>query len=134
VSAVETDFWVTEMPSPSSQYHPSPDPTPSKDISTVLAESELQWIYDDDELLHSPSVVNGMPVDTERELRVKGVTFIQNVGGMLNVPQTTVTTAAVYFHRFLMRYSLKPRPGQNPREVLHHYVRLLWRKASHCSV
>jgi protein BUR2 len=118
------------MPSPSSRYHSTLDRPPSKDISTVLAESELQWIYDEDELLHTPSIVNGMPVDTERELRVKGVTFIQNVGGMLNVPQTTVTTAAVYFHRFLMRYSLKPRPGQNPREVLHHYVRLQMQDAS----
>jgi protein BUR2 len=102
---------------------PSRSVSPSRDISTVLAESELQWLYDEEELLYTPSVENGMPVDTERELRVKGVTFIHNVGGLLNVPQTTVTTAAVYFHRFLMRYSLKPEPGQNPKEVLHHYVR-----------
>ncbi len=110
------------MTSPSTRHHSTLDPPRSKDISTVLAESELQWLYDDDELLQTPSILNGMPLDTERELRVKGVTFIVNVGGMLNVPQTTVSTAAVYFHRFLMRYSLKPRPGQNPKEVLHHYV------------
>jgi hypothetical protein len=101
----------------------------SKDIGTVLAESEKQWLYEEDELLYTPSVQNGLTVDQERELRVKGITFIHNVGQMLNVPQTTVTTAAVYFHRFLMRYSLKAKPGQNPKEVLHHYVGF---KLPHC--
>jgi protein BUR2 len=110
------------MQDPSSRYRPTPDPPRSKDVGTVLAEAELQWLYEEDELLHTPTIQSGMSIDAEREMRVKGVTFIMNVGGMLNVPQTTVTTAAVYFHRFLMRYSLKPRPGQNPKEILHHYV------------
>lgn len=38
---------------------------------------------------------------------------------MLKLPQTTLSTAAVFFNRYLMRMSLKPRQGYKP---LHHYA------------
>jgi protein BUR2 len=62
--------------------------------------------------------VEGMPAEEERTLRRKGVNFILQVGMMLKLPQTTLSTAAVFFNRYLMRNSLKPRPGYKP---LHHY-------------
>jgi protein BUR2 len=95
-------------------------PEKSKHPGLVIAESERQWLYTEDELIRSPSIVNGMSPDEERLLRSKGVVFINSVGHMLKVPQTTITTASVFFHRFLMRYSLVSPKGS---KVLHHYVR-----------
>lgn len=60
-----------------------------------------------------------MPAEEERMLRRKGVNFILQVGMMLKLPQTTLSTAAVFFNRYLMRNSLKAKPGYKP---LHHYV------------
>jgi protein BUR2 len=91
----------------------------SKDPIDVLAEAELQWIYTEEELLRSPSIVAGMPPTDEKQFRSKGVNFIIQVGIMLKLPQTTVSTASVFFNRFLMRYSLV---NTNEVKVLHHYV------------
>ncbi|KAH7139344.1 cyclin-like protein [Dendryphion nanum] len=84
----------------------------------ALAEAEQQWIFSDDELLQTPSILDGMSPEEERTLRRKGVNFILQVGMMLKLPQTTLGTAAVFFNRFLMRNSLKSRPGF---KALHHY-------------
>lgn len=84
-----------------------------------MVESELQWIYVEEELAQAPSILDGMPVEEERTLRRKGVNFILQVGMMLKLPQTTLSTAAVFFNRYLMRNSLKPKAGYKP---LHHYV------------
>src|ERR1700760_803064 len=91
----------------------------SKDPMDVVAEAELQWIYTDEELLQSPSIVAGMPPEEERTLRTKGINFIIQVGIMLKLPQTTISTAAVFFNRFIMRHSLVAKEGYRP---LHHYV------------
>jgi protein BUR2 len=85
----------------------------------IIAESERQWLYTEDELMNSPSITGGMAPEEERLLRSKGVVFINSVGHMLKVPQTTITTASVFFHRFLMRYSLVSVKGT---KTLHHYV------------
>jgi protein BUR2 len=87
----------------------------------ALVEAEAQWIFSDEELLQTPSILDGMSPEEERTLRRKGVNFILQVGMMLKLPQTTLSTAAVFFNRFLMRNSLKARPGYKP---LHHYVSL----------
>lgn len=63
--------------------------------------------------------MDGMKPEVERETRGKGVNFIWQVGMMLKLPQLTLSTAAVFFNRFLMRHSLVPREGYKP---LHHYV------------
>jgi protein BUR2 len=91
----------------------------SKDPAEVLAEAELQWMYSEEDLLHTPSILDGMSPDEERQLRSKGTNFITQVGIMLKLPQTTLCTASIFFNRFLMRHSLVKKEGYKP---LHHYV------------
>jgi protein BUR2 len=81
----------------------------------AVVDSEQQWVFTEDELLQAPTIAEGMPAEEERTLRRKGVNFILQVGMMLKLPQTTLSTAAVFFNRYLMRNSLKPRPGYKPR-------------------
>jgi protein BUR2 len=87
-----------------------------------VAEAEQQWIFTEEELLQAPSILDGMAPEEERTLRRKGVNFILQVGMQLKLPQTTLSTAAVFFNRYLMRNSLQSRPGYKP---LHHYVSTL---------
>lgn len=96
----------------------APRREPPRPPPPAVVEAEQQWIFTEDELLQTPSIVDGMPVEEERMLRRKGVNFILQVGMMLKLPQTTLSTAAVFFNRYLMRNSLKPRQGYKP---LHHY-------------
>lgn len=96
---------------------------PARDPVDVLAEAEQQWLYTEDELLLSPSIADGMPADQEREVRSKGVNFILQAGIMLKLPQMTLTTAAVFFNRYLMRKSLVDK--KDSYKALHHYVRTL---------
>jgi protein BUR2 len=105
----------TANPAPPVRERPRPLPP-------AVAAAEEQWIFTEDELLQAPSIVDGMSPEEERALRRKGVNFTLQVGMMLKLPQTTLSTAAVFFHRYLMRNSLKPRPGYKP---LHHYVSAL---------
>ncbi|KAF2712691.1 cyclin-like protein [Pleomassaria siparia CBS 279.74] len=84
----------------------------------VVVEAEQQWIFSEEELLRTPSIVDGMSPEEERQTRRKGVNFILQVGMMLKLPQTTLSTAAIFFNRFVMRNSLKARPGYKP---LHQY-------------
>lgn len=92
---------------------------PPRPPPPAVIEAEQQWVFTEEELLQAPSILDGMPVEEERTLRRKGVNFILQVGMMLKLPQTTLSTAAVFFNRYLMRCSLKPHPGYKP---LHHYV------------
>jgi protein BUR2 len=105
---------------PQASAHPSNSLTRSfKSPSAVLAEAEQQWIFTEDELLRTPSIVDGMTADEERERRNKGVNFITQVGIMLKLPQTTLTAAAIFFQRFLMRKSfVSGKAGKG----MHHYV------------
>ena len=99
-------------PLPPRRERPRPPPP-------AVVEAEQQWIFVEEELLQAPSIVDGMAPEEERTFRRKGVNFILQVGMMLKLPQTTLSTAAVFFNRYLMRNSLKPKPGYKP---LHHYV------------
>lgn len=105
---------ATANGAPHARERPRPPPP-------AVAQAEEQWIFTEDELLLAPTIVDGMTPGEERALRRKGVNFILQVGMMLKLPQTTLSTAAVFFNRYLMRNSLKPRPGYKP---LHHYVRV----------
>jgi protein BUR2 len=100
--------------------HPLP-PQASKDPETVLAETERQWLYTEDELDRAPSCVAGMPPHEERLMRHKGVNFIIQVGVMLKLPQTTISTASVFLNRFMMRHSLISSKKEG-YVALHHYV------------
>lgn len=99
---------------PAQPWREPPRPPPP-----AVVESEQQWVFTEEELLLAPSITEGMPAGEERTMRRKGVNFILQVGMMLKLPQTTLSTAAVFFNRYLMRNSLKGRPGYKP---LHHYV------------
>jgi hypothetical protein len=84
--------------------------------------SELnQWLFTDEELERTPSILDGMSQTTEAENRTKGANFIYQAGMMLRLPQITVETATVFFHRFYMRHSMVDKPGH---PGYHYYVRL----------
>lgn len=54
-----------------------------------------------------------MKPEAENTSRSKGVNFITQAGIMLKLPQLTLATAAVYFHRFFMRFSMADHlPGR----------------------
>jgi protein BUR2 len=91
----------------------------SKDPEAVLAESEQQWLYTEEELLRTPSIIAGMSLEEEQSIRKKAADFITQVGIQIKIPQITISAACVLFNRFLMRYSLVAKPGHKP---LHHYV------------
>ncbi|KAL2911895.1 hypothetical protein HK105_208615 [Polyrhizophydium stewartii] len=55
---------------------------------------------------HSPSISEGLTPDKERSKRTKGCTFITLVGTSLRIPQTTIATACILFHRFYLRNSI----------------------------
>jgi protein BUR2 len=95
---------------------------PPKAPDTVLAEAEAQWLFTEAELGQTPSNIDGMTPETERETRTKGLNFIMQVGIMLKLPQVTLSTASIFFNRFLMRHSLVSKPEQP--KALHHYVRI----------
>jgi len=109
------------MPPPSTTNHlPSSHPAARqrpKSPNAVLAESEAQWLFTDAELANTPSIQEGMTYAEEKELRAKGVNFINQVGILLKLPQLTLSTAAIFFQRFLMRTSFvqKPTPEQKRR-------------------
>ena len=106
------------MASPSSRLgetrHVPAPPNP------VLQDTQSQWIFSDEELSRTPSLLDGMAMETEHTMRSKGVNFIVQVGIMLKLPQLTLATASVYLHRFFMRYSmvdLPQRGGMHPYPV-----------------
>ncbi|KMU82853.1 cyclin-L2 [Coccidioides immitis H538.4] len=109
----------TKMPSISSNKKSSTPPVPSPSNPVLLA-TQSQWLFTDSELLRSPSVLDGMPIESEHTSRGKGVNFIMQVGILLKLPQLTLCTASVYLHRFFMRYSmvdLPQRPGMHPYSI-----------------
>jgi hypothetical protein len=88
----------------SSPYAPVPA-TPSK--------SSSQWYFTKRELLSSPSIQAGLSPKEEKANRVKGCQLIAKVGHSLRLHHTTLATAAMFFHRFYMRF---------PMQKFHHYV------------
>jgi len=76
----------------------------SRNPLEILADAEQQWIYTEEDLNRSPSIIDGMDPDTERTYRHKGNNFITQVGIMLKLPQITLSSATIFFNRFLMRY------------------------------
>ncbi|KAK3329575.1 cyclin-like protein [Apodospora peruviana] len=75
-----------------------------------------QWLFTSDELLSTPSIIDGLSVAEERYRRSKGVNFIYSAGILLDLPQITLYVAGVFFHRFYMRCSMVEEKGG-----IHHY-------------
>lgn len=76
-----------------------------------------QWFFTPDEVLSSPSILDGLSPTEERLRRAKGVNFIYQAGVLLELPQTTLYVAGVFFHRFYMRCSMVEE-----KHGIHHYV------------
>lgn len=109
-------------PSISSRRSPPPphNPINQEPLRTMTAkgyEPQSQWFFTEEEIRNSPSVLDGLPVAEEICRRAKGVNFIIQAGILLKIPQLTLGTAAVFFHRFYMRYSMVTEKGG-----IHHYV------------
>ncbi|SLM38116.1 Cyclin-like [Lasallia pustulata] len=85
----------------------------------LLLRAESQWLFTESELLRTPSALDGLAPEKERDNRGKGVNFILQVGIMLQLPQITLATASVFLHRFFMRHSMVDVPG---RPGLHYYA------------
>ncbi|KAK4689507.1 cyclin L, partial [Tremellales sp. Uapishka_1] len=52
------------------------------------------------QIVAPPSLQDGIPKELELELRIGGCMMIQEAGIMLGLPQSTMATAQVIFHRF----------------------------------
>ena len=87
--------------------------------SELLLIAESQWIFTEAELSRTPTVLDGVSEQKERENRAKGVNFILQVGIMLKLPQITLSTASVFLHRFYMRHSMVENVGD--RTGFHYY-------------
>ena len=99
--------------------------------SFVLPPLDPQWYFTLEELSRTPSALDGMPMEKERENRGKGVNFITQVGIMLRLPQLTLSIAGVYLQRFFMRHTMVDKEG---RKGFHHYVScFLLDRCSQCS-
>ncbi|KAF2500375.1 cyclin-like protein [Lophium mytilinum] len=108
---------------PSSAPHPSRRAAVRerpKPPNPVVTEAEKQWIFTEDELLRTPSIIDGMPLELEKGNRKKGANFILQIGILLKLPQMTLSTACVFFNRFLMRQTLVAKPAENFKPM-HHY-------------
>ena len=111
------------VPSPprlSKRYSPARETRSPQSLSIfdMSSEDSSQWFFTEAELANTPSVLDGLAISEERCRRAKGVNFITQAGILLKLPQLTLATASVFFHRFYMRYSMIPEKGG-----LHHYVR-----------
>lgn len=111
------------MPPPSSTTHLPPSHPAQrqrpKSPTRVLAETEAQWTFSEAELANTPSIQDGMSLAEEREKRASAINFMVQVGIMLKLPQLTLSTASVFFHRFMMRASFKNERNGIPK--LHHF-------------
>lgn len=106
------------MASPATR-RPDQRPVPSPS-NPILFARQSQWLFTDEELTRTPSQLDGMKLEAEHTSRFKGVNFITQVGIMLKLPQLTIATAAVFLHRFFMRFSmidLPGRPGMHPYAI-----------------
>jgi protein BUR2 len=102
---------------PSPPKYPSPPPAaPPPTTTTTMTNS--QWLFSEAAIAGAPSVVAGLTPVEERARRAKGVNFIVQAGMLLKVPQVTLGSAAVFFHRFYMRVGMVGDRG------VHHYVSL----------
>jgi hypothetical protein len=107
------DFQPRNSPRPSVT---SSDIRPGSDNKSALPDNwESQWLFTEEELLQTPSVLDGISPEVEREQRSKGCNFITQLGIQLKLPQLTLATASTYLHRFYMQNSLKRH---------HYYVRI----------
>lgn len=105
----------TSPPRPQSRRS-APSPAHSSPQRAPQARLD-QWFFTYDEVCSAPGIIDGLSLAEERLRRAKGVNFIYQAGVLLNLPQTTLWVAGVFFHRFYMRKSMVEEKGG-----IHHYV------------
>ena len=112
--ATTVEAKTSASPSPAQLGRPPPA-LPNE----ILLIAESHWLFTEQDLHFTPSVVAGLSTIQERENRAKGVNFILQVGIMLKLPQITLATASVFLHRFFMRYPMvEDKVTLRPH---HHY-------------
>lgn len=115
---------VPTPPQSSSIYHPRTinsfsDSTPAVAVHDFkMPGHESQWIFPIEAMSDTLSVRSGLTLVDERVRRAKGINFITQVAMMLKLPQMTISTASIYFHRFYMRCSIRAERADG----VHHYV------------
>ncbi|KAL5596942.1 hypothetical protein BROUX41_006383 [Berkeleyomyces rouxiae] len=101
---------------PPTVAYPAPPPTAAPSKPAPSPAPMQQWRFREEEVLSTPSVIDGISPAEERLRRAKGVNFIYQAGGLLELPQMTLWVAGTFFHRFYMRYSLVEQ-----KMGVHHY-------------
>ncbi|KII88538.1 hypothetical protein PLICRDRAFT_41708 [Plicaturopsis crispa FD-325 SS-3] len=70
--------------------------------------SRSQWLFPVSALYETPSAAtSGIPLRKELYDRARGVEFLYRLGSSLALPSSAMFTAATWFHRFFMRYSME---------------------------
>eukprot|EP00126_Sphaerothecum_destruens_P012714 Sdes_comp21773_c0_seq1m20346 len=72
-----------------------------------MTETSNRWYFTKEQLDKTPSRREGIDANAENAYRVDGATIIQDIGMHLKLPQLTIATAIVFFHRFYMYQSFK---------------------------
>ncbi|KAJ3417129.1 hypothetical protein HDV05_006988 [Chytridiales sp. JEL 0842] len=75
-----------------------------------------QWLFADEDMATTPSVLDGMTPGEEARSRFSGCRFINDVGKLLSLPPEVTCTAKMYLQRFFMRHSF------GKRQELHPYM------------
>lgn len=68
------------------------------------------WYFSKEDLLRTPSRLDGIDYMTEIRYRREGTRFIMSCGNKMRLRYDTMATGAVYFHRFYMVQSFKNFP------------------------
>lgn len=76
-------------------------------VDTTRPPNSTQWLFSREELEKTPSSLTGHTLERERLERTKGCDFILKTGMKLRLPQTTISTACIFLHRFYMRFPLR---------------------------
>ncbi|KAJ6596864.1 cyclin-like protein [Mycena vulgaris] len=72
--------------------------------------NQLQWLFPLSALHATPS---NWPIEKEMYDRARGIEFLFRLGSSLVLPTSAILTAATWFHRFYMRYSMEDHHRQD---------------------
>ncbi|KAI0374792.1 cyclin-like protein [Pilatotrama ljubarskyi] len=76
--------------------------------ATNPAAATSQWLFPASALHNTPSrATSNIPLEKELYDRSRGVEFLYRLGVSLGLPSSAMYTAATWFHRFYMRYSME---------------------------
>ncbi|KAI0807117.1 cyclin-like protein [Fomes fomentarius] len=76
--------------------------------TSIASSSSSQWRFPISALHKTPSkMTSDIPLERELYDRSRGVEFLYRLGVSLGLPSSAMYTAATWFHRFYMRYSME---------------------------